>query len=313
MNLLITEDPDIEINLAMALIVSKIINPPSIEAARKQKDWPQWETSNKTKLEIHRKLGTGVLITPPLNVNIVGSWIMLHYKLDKDGSISMHKSRLVAQGFTQQEGTNYNDTFSTTAKLTAIQVLATTAVRNDWELEKTDMDTAYFNASLKEDIYMHQPRGFEAPSEEDQVIHLKRELYGLRQLIGQEMVQGPDGNTYQSKIQAMQGRAHNILQIRSGCNHPSCGHGRHHYRQKLSQSSADIQKQVKFMLWYQRHGQSMLATRYQNRQGLIEPNNLIFPSHLCTKNSGTLQHGRCQPTVHTNYPQPQSKQVSLTC
>ena len=98
--MLITEDPDIEINLAMALIVSKIIDPPSVEAARKQKDWLEWEMSINTKLEIHKRLGTGVSITSPLNVNIVGSWIMLCYKLDKDSFISTCKSRLVAQGFT---------------------------------------------------------------------------------------------------------------------------------------------------------------------------------------------------------------------
>ena len=53
---LITEDPDVGINLAMALIVSKIINPPSIEAARTQKDWLEWETSIKAELKIHKKL-----------------------------------------------------------------------------------------------------------------------------------------------------------------------------------------------------------------------------------------------------------------
>ena len=72
-NLLIADDPDTEIDLAMASIVSKIIDPPSIEAAMKQEDWPEWETSIKAELEIHKKLGTGVLITPPPNVNIVGS------------------------------------------------------------------------------------------------------------------------------------------------------------------------------------------------------------------------------------------------
>ena len=71
--MLITEDPDIEINLAMALIVSKIIDPPSVEAARKQKDWLEWEMSIKAELDIHKRLGTGILITPPPNVNIVGS------------------------------------------------------------------------------------------------------------------------------------------------------------------------------------------------------------------------------------------------
>ena len=59
-NLLDTKDPDIKFNRAMALIVSKIIDPPSVEAARKQKDWPEWETSIRAELEIHKELGTGV-------------------------------------------------------------------------------------------------------------------------------------------------------------------------------------------------------------------------------------------------------------
>ena len=147
----------------MASIVSKIIDPPSVEAAMKQEDWPEWETSIRAELETHNTLGTGVLIAPPPNVNIVGSRIVLQYKLDKDGSIDTCKSRLVAQGFTQQEGIDYNDTFSPTAKLTAIRIITAIAVRNDWELEQTNVDAAYLNASLKENIYMHQPRGFEAP------------------------------------------------------------------------------------------------------------------------------------------------------
>ena len=114
-------------------------------------------------------------------MNIVGRRIVLHYKLDKDSSINMRKFRLVAQGFTQQKGIDYNNTFSPMAKLAAIRVIAAIAVRNNWELEQTDVDTAYLNASLKEDIYIRQPRGFEVPGDEDKVIHLKRAIYGLRQ------------------------------------------------------------------------------------------------------------------------------------
>ena len=64
-NLLIADDPDTEIDLAMASIVSKIIDPPSVKAAMKQEDWPEWETSIKAELDIHKKLGTGVLISHP--------------------------------------------------------------------------------------------------------------------------------------------------------------------------------------------------------------------------------------------------------
>ena len=127
------------------------------------------------------KLDIRELVTAPPNINIVGSQIILCYKLDKDGRISSCKSRLVVQGFTQQQGVNFNDTFSPTAKLTAVRIIAAIAVRNDWELEQTDVDTTHLNTSLKEDIYMWQPKGFKAPGQEDKVIHLKQAIYGLRQ------------------------------------------------------------------------------------------------------------------------------------
>ena len=66
------------------------------------------------------------------------------------------------------------------AKLTTIRIITAIAVRNNLELEQKDVDTAYLNASLKEDIYMHQPRCFEVPGKEDKVIHLKRAIYSLR-------------------------------------------------------------------------------------------------------------------------------------
>ena len=81
----------------------------------------------------------------------------------------------------------------------------------------------------------------------------------------------------------------------------------------LSQGSAEVQRSAKFMLQYQRHGESALATRYWYRQGLQEPHHFFFPSHLCTKNGGMTWHGRCQPTIYTHLPQPQPKQVPITC
>ena len=65
--------------------------------------------------------------------------------------------------------------------MTAIRIIAAIAVRNDWELKQMDVDAAYLNASLKENIYIRQPEGFEVPGQEDKVIHLKRVIYRLRQ------------------------------------------------------------------------------------------------------------------------------------
>ena len=79
----------------------------------------------------------------------------------------------MAQGITQQEGIDFTDTFSATAKLTAVRIIAAIAVQNDWELDQMDVNAAYLNASFKEDIYMHQLKGFEEPGQEDKVTHLK--------------------------------------------------------------------------------------------------------------------------------------------
>ena len=146
----------------MTSIANHIIDPPTVEAAKKLEDWPEWQVSIENELNTHKRLGTGEL-TPLLNINIVRSCIVLHYTLGKDGSVSSQKSRLVAQGFTQREGIDFNDTFSPTTKLTAIWIITAIAVRNDWELKQTDVDVAYLNASLKENIYMRQPKGFEVP------------------------------------------------------------------------------------------------------------------------------------------------------
>ena len=167
------KDLDTKIMLAMTSIANQIIDPLTFEAAKKLEDWPEWQVSIKDELDIYKRLRTGELVTPLPNINIVGSHIVLHYKLGKDGSVNSGKPRLVTQGFTQHEGIDFKDTFSPTAKLMAIQIIAAIAVRNNWELEQMDVDAAYLNAYLKENIYMRQPKGFEVPGQKDKVIHLK--------------------------------------------------------------------------------------------------------------------------------------------
>ena len=56
----------------MSSIANQIIDPPTVEAARKLEDWPEWQELIENELDIHKKLGTGELVTPPLNANIVG-------------------------------------------------------------------------------------------------------------------------------------------------------------------------------------------------------------------------------------------------
>ena len=74
--------------LAMTSIANQIIDPPTVEAAKMLEDWPEWHISIEDELDIHKRLGTGDLVTPPPNINIVGCHIILCYNLGKDGSVS---------------------------------------------------------------------------------------------------------------------------------------------------------------------------------------------------------------------------------
>jgi len=88
---------------------------------------------------MNENMGPGEI---PYGTNIIGSKLIFWYKYDADGKVIAYKTRLIVQGFSQAEGINYNETFSPTAKLSAIHVIA---ARNNWELEQTYVDGAYLN------------------------------------------------------------------------------------------------------------------------------------------------------------------------
>ena len=76
-NFLNTEDLDAELTVSMVSMIDKTIDPPSVKAGKKLDDLPEWEVSIQNKLDIHKRLKTGMLVKPPPNVNIVGSQIIL--------------------------------------------------------------------------------------------------------------------------------------------------------------------------------------------------------------------------------------------
>ncbi|CAA0832574.1 cysteine-rich RLK (RECEPTOR-like protein kinase) 8, partial [Striga hermonthica] len=90
-------------------------------------------------------------------------------------------SRLVAKGFTQKEGIDYDETFLPVAMLKSIRILLSIASHMDYEVWQMDVKTAFLNGNLDEDIYMQQPEGYVKKGQEHQVWKLKKSLYGLKQ------------------------------------------------------------------------------------------------------------------------------------
>src|SRR5882724_12626679 len=106
-------------------------DPQSVEQVQSFVDCPDWEASMKLEIAKHDEIGTWKLVKPLDKVNIIGCHWVFHYKHDAAGNIVKCKSRLVAQGFMQAEGIYYGETFSPTANLSAIRIIAALAAHND--------------------------------------------------------------------------------------------------------------------------------------------------------------------------------------
>ena len=92
-----------------------------------------------------------------------------------------NKARLVAQGYSQMVGVDYDETFTPVAHMESIRILLALACHLKFKLYQMDVKTAFLNELLKEDVYMPQPKGFIDPHFPDHVLYLKKAPYGLKQ------------------------------------------------------------------------------------------------------------------------------------
>nr|GEV00253.1 putative reverse transcriptase domain, ribonuclease H-like domain, aspartic peptidase domain protein [Tanacetum cinerariifolium] len=102
-------------------------------------------------------------------------------KLDENGIVSRNKARLVAQGYNQQEGINYDETYARVARLESIRILLAYACTLDFKLFQMDVKSAFLNGFINEEVYMAQPPEFIDFEKPDHVYKLKKALYGLKQ------------------------------------------------------------------------------------------------------------------------------------
>ena len=91
------------------------------------------------------------------------------------------KGRLVAKGYAQTEGIDYNEVFSPVVKHSSIRILLAMVAQFDLELAQLDVKTAFLHGDLEEEIYMSQPDGFKVAGKENWVCKLKRSLYAFKQ------------------------------------------------------------------------------------------------------------------------------------
>eukprot|EP00873_Tetraselmis_striata_P040481 jgi/Tetstr1/460745/TSEL_005930.t1 len=159
---------------------SRIPVPDTIKHALAGKYHREWHASIVSELRSLRARNTFAYARLPLGRHAIGNKWVFKVKGISDGSVSRFKARLVAQGFSQQAGVDYHATFSLVVKLSTLRTcLAVAAARRGMHIHRIDMETAFLNASLKEEIYMRQPKGAEDGT--DNVLRLLKSIYGLKQ------------------------------------------------------------------------------------------------------------------------------------
>ena len=95
--------------------------------------------------------------------------------------ILRYKARLVAQGFFQVFGVDYTDTYSPVAKFVSIRIFLAISVQLGLIIHTMDVDTAFLNADIDEDIWVEFPEGTKLATNNDGIYKLRKSLYGLKQ------------------------------------------------------------------------------------------------------------------------------------
>ncbi|KAJ9546650.1 hypothetical protein OSB04_019193 [Centaurea solstitialis] len=142
---------------------------------------PHWRAAMDAEMAAILSNYTWDLVPKPSDANIVGNRWLFRHKFDSNGRLERYKARLVAQGFSQQPGLDFDDTFSPVVKPATIRTVLSISISRNWPIHQLDVKNAFLHGDLTETVYMRQPPGYVNNSFPDHVCRLRKALYGLKQ------------------------------------------------------------------------------------------------------------------------------------
>ncbi|KAK8669924.1 hypothetical protein V6N13_104691 [Hibiscus sabdariffa] len=155
--------------------------PKTYQEALSSPDSEKWLEAMRSEMDSMSDNQVWTLVEPPEGIKPIGCKWVFKKKTDMDGNVQTYKGRLVAKGYRQIHGIDYDEIFSPVAMFKSIRILLAIAAFHDYEIWKMDVKTAFLNGKLEEDVYMTQPEGFVTPENAGKVCKLQRSIYGLKQ------------------------------------------------------------------------------------------------------------------------------------
>ena len=165
----------------VAYHLSEVDEPSTIQEAKSSVHAAEWKVATDAEYNSLIENKTWKLVELPPGRKAIGCKWVFKLKHDVDGKVERFKARLVAKGYAQKYGIDYDEIFSPVVRFSSISLLIAFAVQHDMLIHQMDVETAFLNGKLGEEIYMQQPEGYVKPGEKYLVCKLEKSLYGLKQ------------------------------------------------------------------------------------------------------------------------------------
>ncbi|GJP51517.1 hypothetical protein CLOM_g10683, partial [Closterium sp. NIES-68] len=156
-----------------------IPEPKTREEALNGPNGEKWKASEDEEFGSLIENETWDLCDLPPGKKAITSKMIYRHKYGPEGELTRYKSRLVARGFQQTKGKDYDEVFAPVGKGTTLRVLLAIAALLGWKIRQMDIVTAFLNGIILEEVYMKQPEGLDDGS--GRVCRLKKAIYGLKQ------------------------------------------------------------------------------------------------------------------------------------
>ncbi|CAI7853551.1 unnamed protein product [Closterium sp. NIES-53] len=153
--------------------------PKTLAEALSGPDAERWKQSVKGEYDSLLENETWELCELPHGKKAISSKLIFRHKYRPDGELTRYMSRLVAKGFQQTKGKDFDEIFAPVGKGTTLRVMLGMAANRGWRIKQMDITTAFLNGIIMEELYMQQPKGLDDGS--GRVCRLKKAIYGLKQ------------------------------------------------------------------------------------------------------------------------------------